>query len=87
MLTTEQAWAILDRVPDPEIPVISVAELGIVRDVQVTDDGVEVVVTPTYSGCPATEVIEGSICKAFSAAARMRGIASFGARNQSFATS
>ena len=68
MLTTEQAWAILDRVPDPEIPVISVAELGIVRDVRVADDGVEVVVTPTYSGCPATEVIEQSISKALRAA-------------------
>ena len=68
MLTTEQAWAILDRVPDPEIPAISVTELGIVRDVRAADSGVDVVVTPTYSGCPATEVIEQSICDALSAA-------------------
>jgi ring-1,2-phenylacetyl-CoA epoxidase subunit PaaD len=63
-----QAWAILGRVPDPEIPVISVTELGIVRDVQATDDVVDVVVTPTYSGCPATEAIERSIREALIAA-------------------
>lgn len=67
-ITTVQAWAILGRVPDPEIPVISVTELGIVRDVQAVDDGVDVVVTPTYSGCPATEVIERSIREALTAA-------------------
>jgi ring-1,2-phenylacetyl-CoA epoxidase subunit PaaD len=67
-LTTAQAWDILGRVPDPEIPAISVTELGIVRDVQAADDGVEVVVTPTYSGCPATEAIERSIRDALSAA-------------------
>lgn len=68
MLTTAQAWDILARVPDPEIPAISVTELGIVRDVQAVEDGVDVVVTPTYSGCPATEVIERSIREALSAA-------------------
>jgi ring-1,2-phenylacetyl-CoA epoxidase subunit PaaD len=78
MLTTEQAWAILDRVPDPEIPAISVTELGIVRDVQAAGDGVDVVVTPTYSGCPATEVIERSIRDALAAA----GAASVRVRQQ-----
>ncbi len=68
MLTSAQAWDILNRVPDPEIPVISVTELGIVRDVQAAADGVDVVVTPTYSGCPATEVIERSIREALTAA-------------------
>jgi ring-1,2-phenylacetyl-CoA epoxidase subunit PaaD len=68
MLTVEQAWAILDRVPDPEIPAVSVTELGIVRDVRAAEDGVDVVVTPTYSGCPATEAIERSIRQALSAA-------------------
>jgi ring-1,2-phenylacetyl-CoA epoxidase subunit PaaD len=68
MLTTEQAWNILGRVPDPEIPAISVTELGIVRDVQAAADGVDVVVTPTYSGCPATEAIERSIREALAAA-------------------
>lgn len=64
MLTTEQAWDVLARVADPEIPVISVTELGIVREVTVSAETVEVVVTPTYSGCPATEVIERSIVEA-----------------------
>lgn len=68
MLTSAQAWDILKRVPDPEIPVISVIELGIVREVLADDDGVDVVVTPTYSGCPATEAIERSIREALSAA-------------------
>ena len=67
-LTTAQDCDILGRVPDPEIPEISVTELGIVRDVQATDDGVDVVVTPTYSGCPATEVIERSIREALAGA-------------------
>lgn len=67
MLTTAQAWDILGRVPDPEIPAISVTELGIVRDVRAADDGVDVVVTPTYSGCPATEAIERSIREALAA--------------------
>ena len=56
-----QVWAWLADVPDPEIPVLSVIDLGIVRDVAVGPDSVEVSVTPTYSGCPATEVIEHSI--------------------------
>lgn len=56
-----QVWTWLADVPDPEIPVLSVLDLGIVRDVTVSADGVEVSVAPTYSGCPATEVIEQSI--------------------------
>jgi len=64
MLTVEQAWEVLSRVADPEIPVISVTDLGIVREVRAEGDAVAVVVTPTYSGCPATEVIERSIAAA-----------------------
>lgn len=56
-----QVWLWLEEVADPEIPVLSVVDLGIVRDVRAGDDGVEVDVAPTYSGCPATEVIERSI--------------------------
>jgi ring-1,2-phenylacetyl-CoA epoxidase subunit PaaD len=53
------AWAGPRGVPDPEVPVLSVVELGIVRDVQEAEHGaLEVVLTPTYSGCPATEAIE-----------------------------
>jgi ring-1,2-phenylacetyl-CoA epoxidase subunit PaaD len=59
--TEDRIWKHLESVPDPEIPVLSVVDLGIVRQVNVGADGVEVVVTPTYSGCPATEVIEKSI--------------------------
>lgn len=64
-----QAWAVLAEVPDPEVPAISVCDLGIVREVQVGADGaLEVVLTPTYSGCPATEVIEQSVLAAVDAA-------------------
>ncbi|MEM9023990.1 MAG: 1,2-phenylacetyl-CoA epoxidase subunit PaaD [Bacteroidota bacterium] len=51
----------LDEVPDPEIPVLSIADLGIIREVHVAESGVEVVITPTYSGCPAMQVIEDDI--------------------------
>jgi ring-1,2-phenylacetyl-CoA epoxidase subunit PaaD len=54
-------WQALARVPDPEIPVVSVVELGIVRDVTWKDDTLQVRVTPTYSGCPATDLIVQSI--------------------------
>lgn len=60
----DRAWAILRQVPDPEIPVISVCDLGIVREVLVGELGIEVVLTPTYSGCPAIEQIEQDICAA-----------------------
>ena len=49
----DQVWALLDQVADPEIPVVSLRELGILRDVRLGEAGVEVVITPTYSGCPA----------------------------------
>ena len=65
---TERAWAVLDAVPDPEVPAISVRELGIVREVLDHGASLEVVLTPTYSGCPATEVIERSVIDAIDAA-------------------
>lgn len=52
-LALDQVWALLDQVADPEIPVVSLRELGILRDVRLGEAGVEVVITPTYSGCPA----------------------------------
>lgn len=65
----DAAWQALDGVPDPEVPVISVRDLGIVRDVACADDGALVVaLTPTYSGCPATEVIESGVREALEAA-------------------
>lgn len=56
-VTKDQIWDWLDAVPDPEIPVISVVDLGVVRDVSVSEEGVEVTITPTYTGCPAMRVI------------------------------
>lgn len=64
----QRAWAVLDTVPDPEVPVVSVCELGIVRDVLAHDEALEIVVTPTYSGCPATEVIASDIIAALAQA-------------------
>ena len=57
----DQVWEWLEAVPDPEIPVLSVVDLGIVRRVTVSAESVAIDVAPTYSGCPATEVIEKSI--------------------------
>lgn len=54
-------WDILSEVPDPEIPVLNVVEMGIVRDVRYHGDELEVVITPTYSGCPAMKTIEEDI--------------------------
>jgi ring-1,2-phenylacetyl-CoA epoxidase subunit PaaD len=64
LAATERAWQALGAVVDPEIPVLTVLDLGIVRDVGVRDDAVEVVITPTYSGCPAAHVIEQDIRRA-----------------------
>ncbi len=63
-----QAWLALEAVPDPEVPALSVRDLGLVRDVVAHADGLEVVLTPTYSGCPATEVISASVIEAVNAA-------------------
>ncbi|MBW8896814.1 MAG: phenylacetate-CoA oxygenase subunit PaaJ [Massilia sp.] len=63
-VTAARVWSWLSEVPDPEIPVISVVDLGIVRAVDVTDDECVVTITPTYSGCPAMEVIAADIERA-----------------------
>ena len=73
-----QIWDWLADVPDPEIPVISVVDLGIVRNVAWEDDECVVTITPTYSGCPATLVIAESI----EAALKNRGIARFKMKTQ-----
>ncbi|PIE08520.1 MAG: phenylacetate-CoA oxygenase subunit PaaJ [Rhodobacterales bacterium] len=67
-LTTDEAWAVLAEVPDPEIPAISLTDLGIIRDLVWKDDVLEVTVTPTYSGCPATSFINEAIVAALEAA-------------------
>ncbi len=60
-------WQWLDEVPDPEIPVISLVDLGIVRDVAYSGNVLNVTLSPTYSGCPATRVIEQDVRKALGA--------------------
>lgn len=58
----EKIWKILEEVSDPEIPVLSVIDLGIIRDVRISEDGTPTVtITPTYSGCPAMNTIEVNI--------------------------
>ena len=54
-------YSLLENIADPEVPVLSVLDLGIVRDVRVSDAGVEIIITPTYSGCPAMNVIATNI--------------------------
>ncbi len=61
MATTEEVWKILESVSDPEIPVLSVVDLGVVREVVETPDKFVVSITPTYSGCPAMNMIEMEI--------------------------
>lgn len=61
MLTRDEIYAVLQTVPDPEVPVISVVELGVVRDVQIGDNAVTVTMTPTYSGCPAMREMEADV--------------------------
>ena len=56
-----QAWAVLAQIPDPEVPAVTLCDLGMVRSVQESGDVLEVALTPTYSGCPATEMIEQSV--------------------------
>jgi ring-1,2-phenylacetyl-CoA epoxidase subunit PaaD len=63
-----EVWELLAQVPDPEIPVLSIVDLGIVRHVrQGADGGLRVGITPTYSGCPATAVIRSSVRAALDA--------------------
>ena len=59
--TIGQVLTLLDGVNDPEVPVLSIIDLGIVRDVKPFEEGVEVIITPTYSGCPAMDVIRMNI--------------------------
>ncbi|MEM8741852.1 MAG: 1,2-phenylacetyl-CoA epoxidase subunit PaaD [Pseudomonadota bacterium] len=67
---TAEIWDLLDAVPDPEIPVISVVDLGIIRGVAWEGETLVVEITPTYSGCPATSIINLDV----ETALRARGI-------------
>ena len=57
----KKIWALLQEVYDPEVPVLTVLDLGIVRDIKLNDEEIEVIITPTYSGCPAMDVISTNI--------------------------
>jgi len=54
-ISEDLVWSILKNIPDPEIPVISIVELGVVRSIVITDEVVHIKITPTYSGCPAID--------------------------------
>jgi len=58
MVTTDDVWAALAEIPDPEIPVVSLIDLGVIKDVEVEDGHVRIDFTPTFMGCPALEVME-----------------------------
>lgn len=60
-INEKKIWKILEEVYDPEIPVLSVIDLGIVREVNAENEPIEIIITPTYSGCPAMDVISMNI--------------------------
>ena len=60
-ISTQSICKILEQVTDPEVPVLTIMDLGIVRDVKLNGDEVEVIITPTYSGCPAMDMIAMNI--------------------------
>jgi ring-1,2-phenylacetyl-CoA epoxidase subunit PaaD len=61
MISENDIWSLLKEVKDPEVPVLSVTDLGIIRSVNTVDDRIDIVITPTYSGCPAMDVISMDI--------------------------
>lgn len=66
-LLPSRIWGWLDEVPDPELPPVTITDLGIVRDVRIDDGAVVVALTPTYVGCPATEAIAQDVERALHA--------------------
>jgi len=56
-------WHLLDQIKDPEIPVVSIVELGMVREIQLEDQNVVVVLAPTFAGCPALQVIQEEVAR------------------------
>jgi ring-1,2-phenylacetyl-CoA epoxidase subunit PaaD len=59
--THTEIWQLLDQVTDPEVPVLTILDLGVVRAVHKEKDALEIIITPTYSGCPAMDMIEVGI--------------------------
>jgi ring-1,2-phenylacetyl-CoA epoxidase subunit PaaD len=64
MVTAAQVWAALAEVPDPELPIVSLVDLGVIRDVEVRGGRVRVELTPTFLGCPALEVMRDRMAAA-----------------------
>jgi ring-1,2-phenylacetyl-CoA epoxidase subunit PaaD len=64
MVTAEEVWAAFDEIPDPEIPVVSLVDLGVIRGVTVHGERVHVELTPTFLGCPALEVMKQALERA-----------------------
>ena len=60
-ISIQNIWKILEQVTDPEVPVLTITDLGIVRDVKLNSDEVEIIITPTYTGCPAMDMIAMNI--------------------------
>jgi len=60
-ISTQAIWQVLATVTDPEVPVLTILDLGIVRDVKIVDGQVEIIITPTYTGCPAMDMISMNI--------------------------
>jgi ring-1,2-phenylacetyl-CoA epoxidase subunit PaaD len=61
MLTAEEVWKLLEEVYDPEIPTVSVVDLGLIRSVGITGSQIKITMTPTFAGCPALEVMRATI--------------------------
>ena len=61
LITVQDVWQILQEIKDPEIPVVSLVEMGLIRDVRVNGGAVEVVLTPTFVGCPALQVMQEEV--------------------------
>jgi len=60
-ITIDKIWKLMEDIFDPEIPVLSIADLGIIRDIKIEEEEAEILITPTYSGCPAMDVISMNI--------------------------
>ena len=66
MVTASYIWELLEEVSDPEVPVLSVVDLGVARQVEVNEQSITITITPTYSGCPAMKTMEDDIRKKLS---------------------
>ncbi|MFN5417041.1 MAG: 1,2-phenylacetyl-CoA epoxidase subunit PaaD [Flavobacteriia bacterium] len=61
MVTEKKIWDLLEQIADPEIPVLTIIDLGVVRTIEIANEKATITITPTYSGCPAMQVIEDDI--------------------------